>query len=432
MKAGKKNTAGKEALPGSEMFRTLFEKMPDAVIIIDRKGTLIEGNEMAEKLSGYRKSEMLGRNLLCSSIMDTRNKKLALEKLALHFSGKEVPPFSIEIHKKDGNIVPVEVNAKIIDYSGNKVEIVVLRAAAGRKNAEQTTNETLEYAESIVETVREPLIVLDAGLRVVSANKSFYLTFKVNPKETQGRLIYDLGNRQWNIPRLRKLLEEILPNSARFDNYEVEHDFPNIGRRIMLLNARHIPGPPEKPRIILLAIEDITGRKRLEKETLQAKEEEFRAIFDNAAEGILLADPQSKKFIIGNNAICRMLGYSIDEIKTLGVTDIHPEKDIHYVMSQFKRQAKGEFTLSRDLPLERKDGSVFYADVNAITININKKKYFVGFFHDTTERKKNEEDLRKKIEELERFKNMVIGRELKMVDLKKRINEFERRTERPK
>jgi two-component system CheB/CheR fusion protein len=120
------------------------------------------------------------------------------------------------------------------------------------------------YAESIVNTVREPLIVLDGKLRVVLANKSFYNIFKVAPKESVGQLIYDLGNRQWNIPKLRKLLEEILPNNTAFDNYEVEHDFPNIGRRIMLLNARRMPRLPAKPRIMLLAIEDITERKKID------------------------------------------------------------------------------------------------------------------------------------------------------------------------
>jgi len=116
------------------------------------------------------------------------------------------------------------------------------------------------YAESIVNTVREPLIVLDAKLRVVTANKSFYNSFKVTPKKTVGQLIYDLGNQQWDIPKLRKLLEEILPKNTAFDNYEVEHDFKTIGQKTMLLNARHL----ERVQMILIAIEDITERKNAE------------------------------------------------------------------------------------------------------------------------------------------------------------------------
>ena len=128
----------------------------------------------------------------------------------------------------------------------------------------KTADEVSEFAESIINTVREPLIALDQDLRVVTVSRSFYEVFKVNPGETVGQLIYDLGNKQWNIPKLRELLETILPQQASFDNYEVEHDFTNIGRRIMLLNARQIQRASGKERIILLAIEDITERKEIE------------------------------------------------------------------------------------------------------------------------------------------------------------------------
>ena len=111
-----------------------------------------------------------------------------------------------------------------------------------RKRAEQAVQEAREYAESIVETVREPLVVLDADLKVISANHSFYKTFKVTPEGTAGKLIYHLGNSQWNISRLRVLLEEIIPRSTQFQNYEVDHEFPTIGRKIMVLNARQIYG----------------------------------------------------------------------------------------------------------------------------------------------------------------------------------------------
>jgi diguanylate cyclase (GGDEF)-like protein/PAS domain S-box-containing protein len=131
---------------------------------------------------------------------------------------------------------------------------------------EKTVTRSLEYAESIIDTVREPLITLDQDLRVISVNRSFYDVFKVKPEETVGQLIYDLGNKQWDIPKLRELLETILPQKASFDNYEVEHDFATIGRRIMLLNARQIERRRGKARIILLAIEDITTRREMEQE----------------------------------------------------------------------------------------------------------------------------------------------------------------------
>ncbi len=142
----------------------------------------------------------------------------------------------------------------------------------------------LEYAESIINTVREPLIVLDQDLRVVSVSRSFYQFFQVNPEETVGQLIYDLGNKQWNIPRLRELLEKILPQQTAFDNYEVEHNFVTIGRRTMLLNARQIQRVLGKERIILLAIEDITKRKEIESGLEKTRKElEATKISEDAA-----------------------------------------------------------------------------------------------------------------------------------------------------
>jgi len=127
-----------------------------------------------------------------------------------------------------------------------------------RKRAEEALREAHEYAQGIVDTVREPLVVLDADLRVISANRSFYRAFKVTAEETKGQLIYEFGNRQWDIPELRELLEQILPENTKFDDFRVEHEFPALGRRVMLLNARRIYWSGQKTERILLAIEDIT------------------------------------------------------------------------------------------------------------------------------------------------------------------------------
>ncbi len=110
-------------------------------------------------------------------------------------------------------------------------------------------------------SIREPLLLLDSDLKVVSANHSFYSTFKVIPEETQGVIIYDLGNRQWDIPKLRELLEEILPQNSMFNNFEVEHTFETIGRKIMHLNARRVYRELSQTQLILLAIEDVTERE---------------------------------------------------------------------------------------------------------------------------------------------------------------------------
>ena len=122
----------------------------------------------------------------------------------------------------------------------------------------------LDFAEAIVETVREPLVTLDQNLQIVKANRTFYETFRTAREETEGRLIYDLGNGQWNIPKLRELLENILPAHSTFRDFEVTYEFEHVGRKVMLLNASEIFNPNAQARTILLAIEDVTDRKQAE------------------------------------------------------------------------------------------------------------------------------------------------------------------------
>ena len=163
---------------------------------------------------------------------------------------------------------------------------------------------TDQIFEGIVETIREPLLVLDRDLRVVTASRSFYEFFKVKPEETLGQFIYDLGDKQWDISKLRELLETILPQQIAFDNYEVEHDFVTIGRRTLLLNARQIEREVGKEKIILLAIEDITERKKYEEKIQQMAFHDSltglpnRKLFSDRL-GIVLAQAKRNKKKVG-------------------------------------------------------------------------------------------------------------------------------------
>ena len=132
-----------------------------------------------------------------------------------------------------------------------------------------------DLAEAIVDAIREPLLVLDPDLRVIVASRSFYRTFAVTPRKTEGQLVFELGDGQWNIPGLRALLEDIIPKRRTVEAYEVEHEFQTIGRRVMLLNVRRLFDEDGSASAILLAIEDVTRRRDAEHEKddlLQQKE----------------------------------------------------------------------------------------------------------------------------------------------------------------
>jgi len=138
-------------------------------------------------------------------------------------------------------------------------------AELGLREKIQSLEAALRYARGVSDTMREAFLVLDSSLKVVSANRSFYETFKVSPQKTVGQAVFDLGNRQWDIPDLRRLLQEILPHNAVLNDFEVEHDFEGIGRRIMLLNARRLYVDTIPSEMILLAIEDVTERRQAER-----------------------------------------------------------------------------------------------------------------------------------------------------------------------
>jgi PAS domain S-box-containing protein len=177
--------------------------------------------------------------------------------------------------------------------------------------AEPLVEDIQNYALDIVDTVREPLLILDTTLRVRFANRAFYQTFHVSAEETEERLIYELGNGQWDIPDLRTLLEDVVPKSTVFNDFELEHSFPVIGRRVMLLNARKLQAG-HHGELVVLAMEDVTPRKRAEEALLKAGALQS-AIF-NSANFSSIATDEKGVIQIFNVGAERMLGYAAGEV----------------------------------------------------------------------------------------------------------------------
>ena len=250
-------------------------------------------------------------------------------------------------------------------------------------------DEAREFAENVINTVREPLISLDQDLRVVTVSRSFYEFFKVKPEETVGQLIYDLGNKQWDIPKLRELLETILPQKTTFDNYEVEHDFATIGRRTMLLNARQIQRGLGKERIILLAIEDITERKQLE-ELLTESEMRYRRIFETASDGIVLLEKCEGHIVHANPAAEKMLGYSKEEYVGKMLKDIGVSLDMSDFPVIMQTLNKSGIINYDDVVVKTKSGHYIDTDIYMV----DRAKLAQCNIRDVTERKRAAEKLR--------------------------------------
>ncbi len=264
---------------------------------------------------------------------------------------------------------------------------------------EQSKDEALEFAESVINTVREPLISLDQDLRVVTVSRSFYEFFKVKPEDTVGQLIYDLGNKQWNIPKLRELLETILPQQTTFDNYEVEHNFATIGRRVMLLNARQIEQVLGKERIILLAIEDITERRQDEKvleekadALLGASEEKYRLLVENINDVFYILDKQGNITYV-SPAIERLTKHKVGDLLGKPFIPIVYPDDLPGLLDNLKHLASGHLE-PWEFRVQDKDGNILF--VRSSSQPIYKDGQITGFTSlmvDITERKKAEEAL---------------------------------------
>lgn len=389
---------------GDRIIATLREPF----LVLDKSLRVISSNESFYKIFKATRKDVLGQRF-----QDLSDGQWNIPRLLVLLRGvlkgkRVVKSCEIEHEFKRIGLRCMSLNASRLRISekmatdiasaARKEELILLAIEdiTERKKAEQITEEAREYAESIVETIREPLIVLDASLKVISANKSFYQTFKVNPKETRGRFIYDLGNRQWSIPKLRKLLEDILPHNASFDDYEIEHDFPRIGRRTMVLNARRIPRPPAKPRIILLAIEDITKRKKMEK-ALQAGEAQYKTLIEALSSKVFLKDKNSV-YISCNENYAKDLKIKPEEIA--GKTDYNFFPT--HLAEKYRADDKKVMESGRTENIEEEYAVIGDYLGNPRTIFINTVKIpvrdtagnvtgLLGFFWDITERKKNEE-----------------------------------------
>jgi len=252
------------------------------------------------------------------------------------------------------------------------------------------------FYENIVDTVREPLLILDKELRVVKASRSFLDFFKVSSHETIGKLIYDLGNKQWDIPKLRELLETILPEKTIFNDFEVEHIFRTIGKRFMLLNARQIERAFGKEKIILLAIEDVTGRKRDEKSLREKNEltsEYLDILLEHAHAPIIIWD---SSFLINrfNHEFEKLSGYDSSEVIDKPIEMLFPEDKVDSMIGLLKNNLNDNFSEAIEIDILTKDKTIKTVLWNSTNIFDKEDKNIVATIaQDITNRKQTENKL---------------------------------------
>ncbi len=236
--------------------------------------------------------------------------------------------------------------------------------------------------EHLLEYANAPVIVWDPEFRITRFNRAFERLTGRSAGEVLGKpldILFPEGRREEAMGHIRRTT-----SGERWESVEIPILRKDGVVRVALWNSANVHAADGATVVATIAQgQDITERKRAEEE-IRSSEERFRLLFDSAMDGILLADMENRQFKMGNRTICTMLGYSREEIPHLGVTDIHPEENLPHVIDMFERQARGELVVSPEMPVRRKDGSVFHADIATTQITFGDRRYLVGYFRDVT------------------------------------------------
>ncbi len=274
----------------------------------------------------------------------------------------------------------------------NKMAEGLQKSTAERTQAADALEKSKDFVETVLNSMNDAISVIDVNdFRIIDANTAFLDTYGLNKEEVIGKTCYEITHKRREPctppDDICPLLETL--ETGKHSTAEHVHNTKDGKKRYVEVYTSPIFDENGKLINVIHVARDITERKQAQ-ETLRESEERFRTFFDNAIDGIMLSDIETQKQYIANKMMCQMMGYSLEEIKNLSIKDLHPEKDLPWIVEVFEKQAKGELTLASDIPIKRKDGTVFYAEINSSPTKLAGKAYLMGIFRDITERKKAE------------------------------------------
>ncbi|MCJ7728899.1 MAG: PAS domain S-box protein, partial [Sedimentisphaerales bacterium] len=388
-----------ELKQSGERFRALTESASDWVWEVDINGVYTYTSPKVKDLIGYKPEEIIGKTpfdfmppdeakrvaLLFKDIVKSRKPFAALENTNIHKDRRFVV-------LETSGVPIVDEDRNLLGYRG------IDRDITERKHAEEVLMQSEEEYRSVVENIAIGVSLISPKMEILTLNRQmreWFPEIDVSKKP----ICYKTFNR----PK-RNDICPYCPTYKSLKDGQVHEAVTETPTGDKILNYRIISSPVKDKNGKVIAaiemIENITERKKTE-EALKESQERYKTLFEGAAEGILVADVETKRFKYANPAICKMLGYTKEELKQLGVPGIHPKKELQHVTSEFEVQVRGEKILAEAIPCLRKDGMVIYADINSSNILVDGAQCNVGFFTDITKRKHTEEELEKARDQLE-------------------------------
>ncbi|MFA5887026.1 MAG: PAS domain S-box protein [Patescibacteria group bacterium] len=385
-------------------FEALVNTAQAIVLVLDPEGKIVTYNPYMEEISGYWLKEAKGKDWFTTFLPKGDYDKIR-EVFKKSIKGVATKGIINPIVAKDGHEIIIEWNSKTLkDTNDNVLGVLSIGIDVSeriklldtlRKSEDKFLKafNAFPYAITITRSEDGSFVEINSAFTEISgytreealASSSIMLNMWVNVDDRK-QVVSDLKTGQ--------------PVLSREYLFKVKN-----GKIITaLFSAQMIK--LEQGLYVLSSIVDITERKQLETELARTNEDNINHLFNSVGDGLLLSELSAEKFFMGNKTICQMLGYSQEEIKKLGIKDIHPEKDVSYVLEQFGKQARGEIVTAKDLPVKRKDGSLFFADVSAAPISFGGKKYLLGIFHDNTDRLLKEKLL---LESESKFRSIIMS-----------------------
>lgn len=377
-----------------ENYRSLLEASPDCVVMCDTSGRLLFASRQTWQLLGLPEGmEITGDSMFEYTAEQDR------ERLAANFArlAEEGVRRNTEYTalRRDGTTLPVEVSSAVIRDSRGQTKAVmgVIRDISQRKQAEESLRQSEErFRVAFDESPVGMVIGIGDGV-IVRVNRALCRLGNYTAEELTGRHVQEFthpDDRALSAPLVKKLLAGEIPS------FTLEKRFIKKDGRVVWARATTaaIHGPDGKLAFALGILEDIDERKRA-REALRQSYDQLQTIYDGMVEGVLITDIETKRFVRANSSMCRMLGYTEEELLAASVKDIHPAEEVPEDLRRFRAAAEGRVSINEDRPVLRKDGTIFYADISGHPVLYDGRSCLLALFRDVSERREAQEALRR-------------------------------------